>query len=206
MANAANFVNDWYITAFNVTCTDTSGQTCEPYAANGNPSRNWLNWDYEVIVYQPNTSSSVQIAMYEFVTQSGTGSTTKVPIAVTGLIPGVDYQLITNCNGTGSQFCVILNRRLFTGITPANGATPPPPGNTWYINWIVASPAGNPQGQPINAPGQQGPNDQTFQFPAGSPGVPITAAFDQQWFAVQAWTQPSDPAAAFSGGEVINAP
>lgn len=207
MANPVNFVNDWYVLAFNVSCTDTTGQTCEPYAQYGNQVRNWLNWDYEIIVFQPNTSSSVQVQMWEFLRQQSVNGPTKQPIQLS-FTPRVDINLLTNCNGTANQFCVIVNRRLFNGIVQG-GATPPPPSNVWYVNWIVASPnapAGQPQGQAINAPGIQGINDTTFQFPAGAPGINVTTTFDQQWFADTSWPQPSDPGAAYAGGEVINAP
>jgi hypothetical protein len=206
MANPVDFVNDWYVLAFDVTCTPPA-QTCTPYAQYGTQNTGWFNWDYEIVVYQPNSSSGVQVAMYAFVNQQTTNGSQKYPFPVQAIQP-LQLNVITNCSGP-NQFCVIFNRSLFNGnYVQGTSATPPVAGNTWYVNWIVASPSGNPQGQAINAPGQLGPNDTTFAFPSNGQGLDVTTAFDQRWTALAppAWNTPPNPAAQYQSGEVINNP
>jgi hypothetical protein len=178
-----------------------------PYAPYGTQTQNWHNWDYEILVFQPNGSSTVQVRMWQFATQNTTNGPQKVAFPIQ-FIPQVQIVLNPNCNSTGMQFCLTIDRSLFSGV-PTGSATPPPPGNIWYINWIVASPnapAGSPQGSVLNAPGLGGPNDTTFQFPSAGAGVNVTTGFDQQWFADASWPQAPNPAAQYSGGEVLNNP
>lgn len=202
-----DFVNNWYVLPFDLTCA--GGGNCMPYAVNGTQANNWLNWDFELVVGQPNGSSSVQAQLIQFLNQ--TNNTTKVPVFVTNFTPNLDLT-VTNC-GTQNQFCVTFFRRIFNGQQP--GPTPPPggPGGTWYINFLVASPqAGfnqtNPVGQPIFAPGSGGLIDQTFTFPANPPGLNVANHFDIVMNAQPAppWMQAQDAAAQLTQFEVINNP
>lgn len=208
-----DFVNNWYVLPFNLHCSG-SPQNCEPYAINGTGANNWLNWDFEMVVFQPNVASPLQTAFYQFVApQSGPNTTQKAPVFLNNYSKQ-DLVVNPNCNGTNTQFCVTFNRRIFNGVQIGPSPTPAPtkgPGGTWFVNWLVASPqagAGGPPGQVIFAPGQGQLNDQTFQFPAANPGIDVTTAFDQQWLAQPSppWMQAPNAAAQITGGEVINNP
>ena len=211
-----DFVGNWYVLAFNLNCTDTTGQTCEPYATYGNQTQNWHNWDFEIIVGQANSSSSVQYVMWQFQTQQTTNGTQKVALRVP--VAPQDIVLNPNCNGNQTQFCLTIFRRVFNGVQQT-GVSPTPtpapvngPGGVWYVNWMVASPQGGPgslaPGAAVWAPGPQGINDQTFQYPAGSPGINVTTAFDLPWTGQlpPTWAQAPAPSAQVTGGEVINNP
>ncbi len=206
-----DFVNNWYVLAFDLNCTDSTGQTCEPYAYNGNAAHNYFDWDFEMVLYQPNTSSAVQTSLWEFVQQ--TVGTTKVPVAVP-FVPGVDIFINPNCNNNSTQYCVTVNRRIFNGVATVPNPTPAPlngPGGTWYINWLVASPQrgpnGEPAGAPIWAPGPNGINDTSqFKFPLASPGINVNTSFDQIWNADASWPQAGPQSAQGISGEVINSP
>jgi len=209
-----DFVNNWYVVPFNLHCA-SSPQNCEPYAINGTNANNWLNWDFELVVFQPNVASPLQTAFYQFVTpQSGPNTTQKTPVLLNNY-SRQDVVVNPNCNGTNTQFCVTLNRRIFNGLpSTLPNPTPAPtngPGGTWFVNWLVASPQGAPTGQVgqvLFAPGVGGLTDQTFQFPSGSPGIDVTTHFDQQWLAQPSppWMQAGNAAAQITGGEVINNP
>ncbi|MFN2448569.1 MAG: hypothetical protein ABR508_02080 [Candidatus Baltobacteraceae bacterium] len=209
-----DFVNNRYVLAFDLFCTDVP-QNCEPYATYGTQLQNYRNWDFEMVVGQPNASSPVQVAFWQFQTQSTVNGTQKVAIQAP-FIPNVDIVINPNCDGNQMQFCLTINRRIFDGVQIAN-ATPPPangPGGVWYINWIVASPQGGANGQPAGtpswAPGQQGVNDTTFQFPDGNPGLDVTQSFNLAWTAQPSppWTQNAGtgPSGQVAGGAVINSP
>lgn len=204
-----DFVHNWYVLPFDLTCA--AAGNCMPYAANGTQANNWSNWDFEIVVGQPNGSSSVQAALIQFINQ--TNSTTKQPVLVNNYAPNVDLVVNPNCNGNNTQFCVTFFRRIFNGIQP--GPTPPPagPGGTWYMNFLVASSqagfnAGNPVGQPIFAPGTGGVQDQTWTFPANPPGVDVTTSFDTPYNGQlpPAWPQAPSQASQLTQFEVINNP
>ncbi len=202
----ADFVNNYYVLAFN-----TSGAGTEPYAINGNQTQNWLNFSYELVIYQANTSSAVQASLWQFVsTQSTNGGTIKTPVRVNVINPQ-DLFVIPNC-GSANQFCVTLNRTIFvTAFTsptpsPSPSASPGPPNgiaNTWFINWFIASPAGSPSGQVISAAGTFGITDTTF-----NKLYDITTSFDQTWSQPLPPAVPAAPSQAsqITGGEVLNVP
>ncbi|HZZ65986.1 MAG TPA: hypothetical protein VFE17_10835 [Candidatus Baltobacteraceae bacterium] len=211
-----DFVNNWYVLAFN-----TSGNGVEPYAINGNQLNNWLNFSFEIVVFQPNANSAIQAVLIQFVSTQGPNGPLKTPVQVC-CPPPQDLIVIPNC-GTQNQFCVTLSRNIFItqycspspssspSSSPAPSATPsatPSPSsscvaNTWNVNWFVASPNGNPTGQVISAAGSYGVTDTTFQKTYN-----VTTTFDQTW------TQPLPPAvpqapsqaAQIAGGEVANEP
>lgn len=201
-----DFVNNWYLLAFN-----TSGNGTEPYAINGNQLQNWLNFSFEIVVFQPNANSALQAAVWQFVSTQGPNGPLKTPVQIIGINPQ-DLIVTPNC-GTQNQFCVTFNRRIFitpycTGSPgPSPSPSPSPSSNcvatTWNINWFVASPGGNPAGQVISAAGPFGVTDTTFLK-----RYTVTDRFDQTW------TQPAPPgvpqapsqAAQIMGGEVVNEP
>lgn len=222
-----DFVNNWYVIAFN---TDGGG---EPYALYGNQAQNWTNWSEEIIVFQPQGSSAPQAVAYQFITQQGTGSQ-KVPYSLAGRITPQQLQLQTNCNNTGNEFCLIIDRHIFSPVTftgspspsaspsssPSPSASPsgsPSPGptpssgpvagtaNVWYVNWFVASP-------------QTSPDQINSGAVISAPGVsgitdtsftfPFdqTVASDTPWRPGAGWPTASSPAATLGGGEVLNNP
>lgn len=210
-----DFVNNWYVLAFNLSCPSLGQQPCMPYAVNGNAAHNYQNWDFELVLAQPNGSSTVQPFFYQFVTVNGN---VKQPYLLTNYNPAQDIHVNTNSNNSGTQFSVTFFRRIFNGVqntgpnptpAPSNGPTTP-----WYMNFFVASPqagvGSTPPGQVIFAPGVGGLTDQTFTFPASSPGLDPTSSFDLPWTGLGSppWMMPSNgsPSAQIIGGEVINNP
>lgn len=207
-----DFVNNWYVLAFDLNCTDAP-QTCEPYAKDGNQLQNYHNWDFEIIVGQFSASSTVQAQLWQFLSQQTANGTQKVPQRVP--LGPQDIVINPNCNGNQTTFCLTIFRRVFNGIAVGANPTPGPangPGGVWYINWFVASPQpganGAPTGTPVWAPGQQGINDTTFQYPDGNPGLEMTQTFDIPWTALlpPTWQSAPTPSAQVTGGEVNNNP
>ena len=230
-AGAMNFSNVWYVLAFN-----TSGTGGEPYAINGNPNQNWLDFSFEIIISQAQGQLSPQATLVQFLSQPGVGGgTLKVPRFPLPYTPQ-QLQLNPNCNGQQTQICVTIDRALFSGLAQATAppttspsaspsgsptaspsssptATPTsqPFSNVWYINWFTVNPSSSPTnpGQVIDAPGPNGPTDVTWvpENPA-SHNYNITTQIDAPWNAVPppGWPQVALPAAQISGGEVLNNP
>jgi len=198
-----DFVNNWYVLAFN-----TSGTGTEPYAKFGSQTQNWLDFSFEIVVFQPNANSQVQAALWQFGSTTGPNGPQKQAVQI-GPIPSQDLFVTPNCNGSSTQFCVTLNRRIFitqfnfASPSPSPSSTPMPGGvqNTWFINWFVASPGGNPPGQVISAAGPFGVTDNTFvqQYD-------VSTTFDTPWNQAlpPAVPQAPSPASQIIGGEVLN--
>lgn len=226
-----DFTNVWYVIALN-TSGPAPGTNGEPYAPNGNTAMNWLNYSFEILVYELPGQTSPSVALVQFVTQPGTGGgTIKVPTQPLTVNPQ-QLQLNPNCNGSGTQFCLTIDRHLFSGLTNTNpsaspsaspssspsaspSASPtasPTPGATsgvWFINWFTVQPTGTgPQGggAVIDAPGTLGPNDQNWLPPSTS--FDTATSFDLPWNGVPppGWPQVTPAAAQISGGEVLNSP
>jgi hypothetical protein len=192
-AQPMDFTNVQYVVMFN---TSTSGGM--PYA-NGYQT-NYANYSFALVVGGNGTTSSVQVIQYVRNTGVGGGQ-----VASPVNLPYTPQQLQANLNSNGqnTQFTITFDRRLFNGIvatpSPVPGANP----NLWYINWFTT----NGSGQPIDAPGLGGPQDQTFTFPTtGLPGSDISTSFDQQFSANAGWPQVTSRSAQIAAGEVINAP
>lgn len=227
---AMNFTSTWYVIAL-----DTDGSGIQPYPVNGNQQQNWRGYSFEIIVYQLQGQAGPQAALIQFVTQQnlGGGGTTKVPTQPLTYAPQ-QLQLIPNCNGAQTQFCVLIDRHLFSGLTQASpsaspsatpsaspsaspssspSASPSPPAisGLWNVNWFTVNPTGGPQagGQVIDAPGPLGVNDQTWTPPNTPNGVYDTStSFDSTWTAISppGWPQVTPAEAQIAGGEVLNAP
>jgi hypothetical protein len=224
-----DFQNVWYVLAFNTSGVAAGGTTGEPYAINGNPQQNWLNYSWEIIIFQPVGTSTPTALVYEFVTTTGVGGGTIKTYYGPLVLTPQQFTLIPNCNGAGTQFCLTFDRTIFSGVlaspvpssspstspstSPTASATPIPlstgaPSTTWYINWFTVSPgsANVPPGQVIDAPGPTGALDQTFLPPNKTYNVSTT--FDFPWTAVPppGWPQVTNQSAQIQGGEVLNAP
>ena len=226
-AQQMDFTNVWYVLALN-----TSGTGGQPYAINGNPAQNWLNFSFEIIVYQPQGSSQVQALVYQFISQpSPGGGSAKVPYGPFVINPQ-QLQLIPNCNGSGTQFCLTIDRTVFQGVlatpsptptttpsaTPSPTASPsgspsptsspsaPPFGGTWSINWFTVNPGGGAvtAGRVIDAPGTGGATDVSWLPPSQTYNT--TTTFDLPWTTPAGWPQVSNQAAQIAGGEVLNSP
>lgn len=213
---AMDFTNVWYVLAFN---TDGSGQ--QPYPFNGNDAQNWLGYSFEIIVYQLQGQSSPTAALVQFVSQTnpGGGPSLKRP---TPPLPYNQQSLIVtpNCNGSGTQFCITIDRHLFSGLagststpspSPSSSASPVPPAisGIWNINWFTVQPTtlgGEGAGQVIDAPGPQGASD--LQWLPPNRTYDTSKSFDLPWNAVPppGWPQVQNQAAQIAGGEVLNNP
>jgi hypothetical protein len=215
-----DFVNNWYVLAFN-----TSGTGGEPYALFGNTANNWKDWSLEIVVSQP-PGGQVQAVAYQFITQQGTGNI-KAPFKLNPTQQ--QLYVVPNCNNLGTQFCVNVDRHIFSPVTatPTPGASPsgspspsaspsgspspsptpiptPPNGTApvWYVNWFVASPQGSPQGQVVDAPGQAGINDVSFQYIVDTTRIVDVAPWTYQ----AGWTAGPSQSATIAGGEILNNP
>jgi hypothetical protein len=227
-----DFANVWYVIALN-TSGPAPGTNGEPYAFFGNTLQNWVNYSFEIIVYQLQGQSAPSASLVQFVTTTGVGGgTIKVPTTL-GVNPQ-QLQLIPNCNGNNTQLCLTIDRHIFSGLnqaTPTPSASPstspsasptgsPSPSPTassappaitgiWYINWFTVQPTGTgPQGggNVIDQPGPQGPSDRTWLPP--NVNYDTASNFDLPWNAVPVpgWPQVTPPEAQIAGGEVLNAP
>ncbi|HEV3155264.1 MAG TPA: hypothetical protein VGZ02_15755 [Candidatus Baltobacteraceae bacterium] len=92
-----------------------------------------------------------------------------------------------------------------------SGSPPPSSGScTWYLNWWVASPGspGVPGGQVVDAPGPQGPLDQSFfNFTVDTTQTASCSYASCLWTAVlPGWPAAPSSSAQISGGQVVNAP
>lgn len=199
-----NFSQVWYVIALN-----TSGTGAEPYAINGNSQQNWLDYSFEIIVYQLAGQAAPQAAVIQFLEQPNV--TTKTPSQPL-TVAQQQLQLIPNCNGQQTQFCLTIDRAIFNGLAQGGGASPPPLGTKFYINWFTVNPTGggaSASGQVIDAPGQLGAMD-TSWLPPNPPthNYDVTTSFDYPWNAVQppGWPQVNPAAAQIAGGEVLNTP
>lgn len=229
-----DFANVWYVIALN-TSGPAAGTNGEPYAVNGNQQMNWLNYSFEIIVYQLQGAAAPQAALIQFVTQqSAGGGTIKVPTQAFTLTPQ-QLQLNPNCNGAQTQFCLTIDRHVFSGLgqpsaspspssspssspsaspsaspggSPSASPSPPAVSGVWYINWFTVTPSGGPSagGSVIDAPGPLGPGDQTWLPP--NTNYDTSTTFDQLWNAVPppGWPQVTPKAAQIAGGEVLNSP
>jgi hypothetical protein len=219
-----DFVNVWYIIALN-----TDGTGVQPYPFNGNQQRNWLGYSFELVVFALAGQTAPQVSLIQFVTTPAVGGgTIKYPTQALTVNPQ-QLQLYPNCNGSQTQFCVIIDRHVFSGLgvgsatptpspsasaTPSPSAsptpTPAPPaiGGIWNINWFTVSPSGGPSatGTVIAAPGPLGVNDTTWLPPSKT--YDTTTNFDLIWNAVPppGWPQVTPTAAQIAGGEVLNVP
>lgn len=222
-----NFTTTWYVIAIN-----TDGTGIQPYPINGNQQQNWLGYSFEFIVYQLQGQAGPQVSMVQFVTQPAVGGgTLKTPTPPLTVNP---QQLILtpNCNGLQTEFCLIIDRHLFSGLgspspspsgsasaspsaspsgSPSASPTPGAPTGNYNINWFTVNPTGGPQagGQVIDAPGPLGVNDQTWLPPSVPKGEYNTAAnFNLSWQAVPppGWPQVTPPEAQIAGGGVLNNP
>jgi hypothetical protein len=111
-------------------------------------------------------------------------------------------QYIPNSNGTGTEFTVIFQPRIFNGI-PFAGVSPPPLNPNWLINAFTAMPNTNAVLQPLDSLGVGGGGDTTYQSPTYN--IYQKGGFDQVVYALDG-NPPSDPAAQIVSIEVANNP
>lgn len=217
-----DFANDRYVLVFN-----TSGQGGEPYAVYGNQASGYPNYSFAIVVSGSGGSvaQAIPVEYYHQTTVGGATNVTQIQLPFTQQ----QLQLLPNSNGQGTQFIVTFQRNLFNGVnvTPAPSpspsgtpSAPPPPAassspsaspspapnpgptttaqSTWYINFFVLDSNGNI----LDAPGINGAQDTTFQFP-----VNVSTVFDQQFnVALPGSAQAPTPASQITIGEVSNTP
>jgi len=187
-----DFQNVAYIVAFN-----TSGTGGEPYAINGNQTRNWQDYSFEIVL--GGGGGIVQPTVFQFITQNRGGGSVKVPFRLQPTAQQLQFD--PNCNGQGTQLCVTFDRRLFNGIQTGGSPSPSPTpqSSQWFVNWFTADASTR---QPLDAPGLGGVNDTSFVFGP----LDTTVSFDQLWTAAAGWPQAPTPQSQIVGGEVLNNP
>lgn len=140
-----------------------------------------------------------------------------------------------NCDGQQNELCVTFSRSAMncvfssaspssspssspsaspspspTGSSVPSGGTCPPLTSNWYINWFTAQGGSSPGmtqglGQVLDAPGQGGPNDQSWT-PTTFTSIDTTQVLDVRWGAQAGWPTGMPPSAQLTGGEVLNNP
>lgn len=188
-AQAMDFVNVWYVIAVNTegAAAATNG---EPYPINANQNQNWLNYSFEIIVFQTPGQTGPQAALIQFLTAHPAGSPPiKYPSQPFVLTPQ-QLLLTPNCNGQQTQFCLLIDRNVFAGLL-SNSPTP------------SASPSGSPSASPSASPSGS-PSASPSPTPSGSPAPPtVTGSWYFNWFTVT--SNAGGPGAA-SQGQIIDAP
>jgi hypothetical protein len=192
-AGAFNFSQYRYLVVFNTT---ENGQT--PLT---NPQQN--NWSaYSFSIEIGGTGGGTFANAYEYLRSSNCSTCAPALIAI-GTTP-TQFQYIPNSNGTGTEFTVVFQPIIFSGIAtpgPNASSTPPPVRPVWTFNAFTAQPNTSSVLTFVDSLGIGGPTDVTFQ----SPNINITQQFDQVVFALDGDTQ-IDPAAQIVSIEIANNP
>jgi hypothetical protein len=193
VAGAFNFSSYRYFIVFNTT---ENGQT--PLT---NPQQNnWSAYSYSLEV--GGTGGGTFANAYEYL-RSQNCSTCVPAYFPIGTTP-TQFQYTPNSNGTGTEFTIVFQPIIFSGIaTPAPGAsaTPAPVKPIWTFNAFTTQPNSNAVLTFVDSLGTFGPTDTTFQ----SPNLNITQQFDQVIYALDGDTQ-IDPAAQIVSVEIANNP
>ncbi len=232
-----DFNSVWYVIALNTSGVAAPGTNGMPYAFYGNSAQNWNNYSFEIIVAQLPGQLRPTATMYQFVNERnpGGGNPIKTPVAMNAL-SSVQLNLNPNCNNSGMQFCVTIDRHVFSGVgatatpsttpspspspspsvspsgspsaspTASPSSAPPAISGVWYINWFTVSPGNAPQGGQVINAPGIGGPSDVQWLPPNQT-YDTSTSFDFPWNADPGWTQAQTPAgAAIAGGEVLNSP
>jgi len=183
-----NFQTYRYLFAFNTT---GNGQT---------PLTNTLatNWSaYTFSVQAGGTNVGTNAEAFQFLHSVCCKS--QQPAYLPLLTVPSQFQYVPNSNGTGTEFTVVFQPLIFSGVaTPAPGTTAPPVAPIWLFNAFVAQPDESANLQFVDWLGTTGT---IFQ----SPQLDIRKPFDQVIFGLSA-PPPSDAAAQIVSVEIANNP
>ncbi|HZV76810.1 MAG TPA: hypothetical protein VFF63_03505 [Candidatus Babeliales bacterium] len=179
-----NFSNYQYMVIFNTTGSDITPST-------DTIQTNWAGYSFALIALGNGISSYAEPVYFE--------RNSNPHIAPAWLRLGTTPQTFSynlNNNGTGTEFSILAQRRLFD-YNPS--PSPSPPSNLWTFNAVVtqAQPGGTWLFYDSMGPG--GPIDPQFV----SPVLCMTQQFDNTYYA---YYTPPDPAAQIVTLEIANNP
>jgi hypothetical protein len=203
-----NFSSYQYFVVFNTT---GNGQT--PLT---NPqTNNWANYSFAIEV--GGNGGSTFAGPIEFLRTPGfTGQPALIHLGATPQ----QFQYIANSNGTGTEFTIIFQRIIFSGLNsptpspapstsptptpsvgPSGSPTPNPVKINWLFNAFTTQSNANGQIQFVDSMGTFGPTDTTFV----SPNLAMNTCFDQVVQA-QSLALQIDPPAQIESVEIANNP
>jgi hypothetical protein len=106
-----------------------------------------------------------------------------------------------NDNGTGTEFSMLAQRRIFNYAPSPSPSPSASPSNLWTFNAFVTQANGSGQWQFVDSLGSGGPTDPQYV----SPTLCMTEPFDNTYFP-QGQYVPTDPAAQIVSVEIANNP
>lgn len=179
-----DFTNFWYVLAINT--GQNPSQVGEPYALFANQQQNWRNLDWQIII---SGQSGVPAAtIIPFVNQiGGNGQPIKVPLLPIIYSPQ-SVVVNPNCNGTGTQFCVTLDRSVLAP-PPGSGSPSPSPTASSPLPCTSGSPSPAPTGTATASPSPSpSPTGSPTAAPSGSPSPSGGCLWYVNWWVSQAGT------------------
>jgi hypothetical protein len=183
-ASPFNFSNYQYVIVFNTT---GSGRT----PSTDTVQTNWAGYSYAVVARGNGGSSYAQPVHY---LDNMNPHIPPYP-QILGTTPQTfSYNL--NPDGTGTEFQILAQRRIFSSPGPSPSPTP----NVWTFNAFVYQQNGSGLWQFYDSLGAGGPIDPQFV----SPNLCMTEPFDNTYYG-RGFTPP-DPAAQITSIEIANNP
>ncbi len=153
---------------------------------------NWDGYSYAMVARGNGISSFAQAIQFR-------RSTTNPHIPPVWLPLGTTPQTFSynlNANGTGTEFSILAQKRVFASPGPSPSPTP---SNIWTFNAVVTQANQNGQWQFYDSMGAGGPIDPQFV----SPKLCMTEPFDNTYYGIYV---PSDPSAQIVSLEFANNP
>jgi hypothetical protein len=190
-----NFGQYKYIIVFN-----TSGNGQEPYA--NALQTGFLNYSFAWVIGGTSGPLPNPPILLQYYPLPGTSTGLQT---ISLAVPPTAANLLTNINGTNSEFQLTFNRQLFTIPPPTQTAPPSPvPTSTAQASWNINYFTTDQNGVPIDAGGINGKSDVAFTLSVNTTqSVDLTdSAFQKSGVS----STVSDPAAQITGGEIINVP
>ena len=182
-----NFSSYQYLVVLNTTGSGVTPST--------NPIQtNWAGYSYAMVARGNGVSSYAEAVQFR---RSYTNPHVPPAWLVLGTTPQTfSYNL--NNNGTGTEFSILAQRRIFVSPGPSPSASP---SNLWTFNAFVTQANGSGQWGFVDSLGAGGPAPGGPQFV--SPRLCMTEPFDNTYYAQYT---PSDPASQITTLEIANNP
>jgi hypothetical protein len=182
-----NFSNYQYMIVLNTTGSGVTPST-------DTLQTNWAGWSFAMVARGNGVSSFAEPV--EFV-RSNQNPHVPPYWQILGTTPQ-QFSYNLNANGTGSEFSILAQRRIFNNPSPSPSPSSTP-SNVWTFNAFTTQPS---QGQLVfvDSMGAGGPIDPQFV----SPKLCMTEPFDNTYYALD--TQISDPSAEIVSVEIANNP
>lgn len=188
VASPFNFGNYQYLIVLN-----TSGDGRTP--STDTIQTNWDGYSYAMVARGNAVTSFAQLVQF----RRSTGNPHIPPAWLVLHTTPQNFSYNLSANGTGSEFSILAQKRVFSSPGPSPTPTPPK-ANLWTFNAFVTQANGSGQWQFYDSLGVGGPVDPQFV----SPQLCMTEPFDNTYYA-RGYTPP-DPAAQITTIEFANNP